>query len=195
MAAEYVRGYQQGDSLKRVPVHLPDGFPVETPPSGSKRLKNALPTRCLRWRAESSERARFLHGLTFSCNDAAPTAGTIDVYDGVSASGNKIFSWTLGTTAFIPFTLFSTWRFLSALHCDHHHGRRERLRVVSIERAGMPYVLRAPTLITDFSATTGMTLTQGTGSVALDTDATKRTVGSACSKSRSLRRRLPRWWI
>jgi hypothetical protein len=47
-----------------------------------------------------------LHGLTFSCNDAAPTAGTIDVYDGVSASGNKIFSWTLGTTAFIPFTLF-----------------------------------------------------------------------------------------
>lgn len=27
MAVEYVRGYQQGDSLKRVPVHLPDGFP------------------------------------------------------------------------------------------------------------------------------------------------------------------------
>lgn len=46
----------------------------------------------------------------------------------------------------------------------------------------MPYVLRAPMLITDFSATTGMTLTQGTGSVALDTDATKRTVGSASLK-------------
>lgn len=46
----------------------------------------------------------------------------------------------------------------------------------------MPYVLRAPTLITDFSSTTGMTLTQGTGSVALDTDATKRTVGSASLK-------------
>ena len=46
----------------------------------------------------------------------------------------------------------------------------------------MPYILRAPTLITDFSATTGMTLTQGTGSVVLDTDATKRTVGSASLK-------------
>lgn len=30
------------------------------------------------------------------------------------------------------------------------------------------YVLRSPTLVTDFSTTTGMTLTQGTGSVALD---------------------------
>lgn len=31
------------------------------------------------------------------------------------------------------------------------------------------YVVRPPTLVTDFSSTTGMTLTQGTGSVALDT--------------------------
>jgi len=31
------------------------------------------------------------------------------------------------------------------------------------------YVIRQPTLVTDFSSTTGMTLTQGTGSVALDT--------------------------
>jgi hypothetical protein len=34
------------------------------------------------------------------------------------------------------------------------------------------YVIRQPTLVTDFSATTGMTLTQGTGSVALDTTST-----------------------
>lgn len=47
----------------------------------------------------------FLHALIFSCNDAAPTAGTIDVYDNISAAGNKIFSWTLGTTAFIPFSV------------------------------------------------------------------------------------------
>lgn len=46
----------------------------------------------------------------------------------------------------------------------------------------MPYVVRQPTLVTDFSSTTGMTLTQGTGSVALDTDPTKRTVGSASLK-------------
>ena len=38
------------------------------------------------------------------------------------------------------------------------------------EAASMPqnYVTRTPTLITDFSSTTGMNLTQGTGSVALD---------------------------
>lgn len=38
------------------------------------------------------------------------------------------------------------------------------------EAASMPqnYVTRTPTLVTDFSATTGMNLTQGTGSVALD---------------------------
>lgn len=44
----------------------------------------------------------FLHSLTFSCNDAAPTAGTIDVYDNTVASGTKIFSWTLPATAFTP---------------------------------------------------------------------------------------------
>ncbi len=47
----------------------------------------------------------FLHALIFSCNDAAPTAGTIDVYDNTSATGNKIFSWTLTTTAFVPFSV------------------------------------------------------------------------------------------
>ena len=47
----------------------------------------------------------FLHALHFSCNDAAPTAGTIDVYDNTAASGNKIFSWTLTTTPFMPFSL------------------------------------------------------------------------------------------
>ena len=47
----------------------------------------------------------FLHQLIFSCNDAAPTAGTIDVYDNTSATGNKIFSWAVTTTPFVPFSL------------------------------------------------------------------------------------------
>lgn len=40
------------------------------------------------------------------------------------------------------------------------------------------YVIRPPTLVTDFSSTTGMTLTQGTGSVVLDPDQTKVRIGS-----------------
>lgn len=54
--------------------------------------------------------AGFLHALIISCNDAAPTAGTIDVYDNTSATGNKIFSWTLTATAFTPVSLvFDVW--------------------------------------------------------------------------------------
>lgn len=44
------------------------------------------------------------------------------------------------------------------------------------------YVIRQPTLVTDFSATTGMTLTQGTGSVALDTTAAYVKTGTASLK-------------
>ena len=47
----------------------------------------------------------FLHTLIISCNDAAPTAGTIDVYDNTSATGNKMFSWTLPATAFTPISI------------------------------------------------------------------------------------------
>lgn len=44
--------------------------------------------------------------------------------------------------------------------------------------APLNYVLRPPVLVTDFSTTTGMTLTQGTGSVALDADPTYIRTGS-----------------
>lgn len=47
----------------------------------------------------------FLHTITISQNDAAPTAGTIDVYDGTSATGTKLFTWTLTTAVFTPFTV------------------------------------------------------------------------------------------
>lgn len=49
--------------------------------------------------------AGFLHTITISMNDAAPTAGTIDVYDNTSASGTKLFTWTLTTAVFTPFTV------------------------------------------------------------------------------------------
>lgn len=58
----------------------------------------------------------FLHTLTFSCNDAAPTAGTIDVYDNTAASGTKIFSWTLTTTAFTPCSVIIDTNFATGLY-------------------------------------------------------------------------------
>ena len=45
----------------------------------------------------------FLHALTFSCNDAAPTAGSIIVYDNTAESGTVIFNHTFTTTPFVPF--------------------------------------------------------------------------------------------
>lgn len=47
----------------------------------------------------------FLHALTFSCNDVAPTEGDIIVYDNTSAAGNVIFRHHFTTTPFVPFTL------------------------------------------------------------------------------------------
>jgi len=60
----------------------------------------------------------FLHTLTFSCNDAAPTAGTIDVYDNTAASGTKIFSWTCTTTAFAPCSVIIDAVFATGLYVD-----------------------------------------------------------------------------
>lgn len=49
--------------------------------------------------------AGFCHTVTIAQSDAAPTAGTIDIYDNTAASGTKIFSWNLTTTVFMPFTV------------------------------------------------------------------------------------------
>lgn len=47
----------------------------------------------------------FLHTLTFSQTDAAPTAGTITVYDNTAESGTKLFEWNLTTAVFVPFSV------------------------------------------------------------------------------------------
>lgn len=47
--------------------------------------------------------ATVLHCILISQNDAAPTAGTIIIYDNTAESGTQVFNWTLTTTAFIPF--------------------------------------------------------------------------------------------
>ena len=46
-----------------------------------------------------------LASLTFSCNDAAPTAGSIIVFDSLTETGTELFNHTFTTTPFVPFTL------------------------------------------------------------------------------------------
>jgi len=49
--------------------------------------------------------AGFLHTVTISCNDAAPTAGTLIIYDNIAESGTVVFNHTFTTTPFVPFTV------------------------------------------------------------------------------------------
>lgn len=46
-----------------------------------------------------------LGSITLSCNDAAPTAGSVIIYDNTAESGTIIFSHTFTTTPFVPVTL------------------------------------------------------------------------------------------
>lgn len=59
--------------------------------------------------------AGFLHTLTFSCNDAAPTAGSIIVYDNTAESGTIIYSETFDTTAFRGYSVIIDASFSTGL--------------------------------------------------------------------------------
>ena len=47
----------------------------------------------------------YLHTITFSQNDAAPTAGSIIIYDNTAESGTVLFSSTWTTAVFSPVTV------------------------------------------------------------------------------------------
>ena len=49
--------------------------------------------------------AGFVHTVTISCNDAAPTAGSIIIYNSLTETGTQIFNHTFTTTPFAPFTV------------------------------------------------------------------------------------------
>lgn len=49
--------------------------------------------------------AGVLHTITISCNDAAPTAGSLTVYDNTAESGTVLYSETFTTTAFRGYTV------------------------------------------------------------------------------------------
>lgn len=59
-----------------------------------------------------------LHTLTFMCNDAAPTAGSIAVYDGINASGTLIYSETFTATAFRAYSVLLDRKILTGIYVD-----------------------------------------------------------------------------
>lgn len=61
----------------------------------------------------------FLHTLTFTQIDPAPTAGTIIVYDNTAESGTIIFSSTWTTAVFYPTTVTLDVQFLNGLYVGY----------------------------------------------------------------------------
>lgn len=47
----------------------------------------------------------YIHTITLMCYDAAPTAGSVIIYDNVAESGRQIFNHTFTTTPFVPVSI------------------------------------------------------------------------------------------
>ncbi len=62
--------------------------------------------------------AGFIHTITFACNDSAPTAGNLDIYDNTTNSGTKIFSTAFTTTFFMPLSVTINSKFNTGLYAD-----------------------------------------------------------------------------
>jgi hypothetical protein len=60
--------------------------------------------------------AGFLHSITFACTDAAPTAGSIIVYDSLTETGTILYSETFTTTAFRGYTVIIDGAFTTGLY-------------------------------------------------------------------------------
>lgn len=57
-----------------------------------------------------------LHSITFLCNDAAPTAGSVIVYDSLTEAGTQLINQTFTTTPFPAYTLVLDVAFATGLY-------------------------------------------------------------------------------
>lgn len=60
--------------------------------------------------------AGLVHTITFTCNDAAPTAGSIIIYDSTTETGSELLNHTFTTTPFVPFTVILNASFATGLY-------------------------------------------------------------------------------
>lgn len=56
-----------------------------------------------------------LHSVTFTCNDAAPTAGSVIIYDSLTEAGTQILNHTFTVTPFAPCTVLLDAAFVTGL--------------------------------------------------------------------------------
>lgn len=84
---QYAPGYEDNTNNKAIVEH--------------KYTASALLTADAQVKAS----AGLVHSVTFSCDDAAPTAGSFSLWDNTAESGTEVFSHTFTTTPFMPFTL------------------------------------------------------------------------------------------
>ncbi len=57
-----------------------------------------------------------VHTVTFTCNDAAPTAGSFILYDNTAESGTVLLNHTFTTTPFAPTTVTLDAAFATGLY-------------------------------------------------------------------------------
>lgn len=60
--------------------------------------------------------AGVVHTLTFSCNDAAPTAGSVILFDSLTEANTQIFNHTFTTTPFAPCSVTLDAAFATGLY-------------------------------------------------------------------------------
>jgi len=58
----------------------------------------------------------YLHTVTISCNDAAPTAGSVIIYDSLTEAGTILYSETFTTTAFRGYSVVLDVNFNTGLY-------------------------------------------------------------------------------
>lgn len=57
-----------------------------------------------------------VHTVTFTCNDAAPTAGSIILFDSTTEANTQILNHTFTTTPFLPVTVLLDAAFATGLY-------------------------------------------------------------------------------
>lgn len=83
---------------------------------GSMKTSNRFSVTKLTADGQVKAGAGVLHSLTFTTDDAAPTAGTIVVYDSLTETGTQIYEENITTTAFKGYSVILDANFSTGLY-------------------------------------------------------------------------------
>ncbi len=98
-------GTEIGTALNPLQVALAVSTPGDDETNNVKMVEQQMAGLMVTSDTQIKGTSGFVHTITFSPNDAAPTAGSIIVYDSLSETGTQIFNVTFTTSWFAPFTV------------------------------------------------------------------------------------------